>query len=32
MIELSKNIHINKHAIKLIDKKQSFYKPIYALN
>ena len=31
-IELSKNISINKHAIKLINEKQLPYKPIYAFN
>lgn len=31
-IKLSENIKINKHAIKLINGKQPFYRPIYTLS
>lgn len=31
-MELPKNISINKHIIKLIEGKQSLYKPIYNIN
>ena len=31
-MELSENMEINQYAIKLIDKKQSLYGPIYILN
>lgn len=32
VIELPKNIEINKYVIELIDSKQAFYWPIYALS
>lgn len=32
IIELSKNIGTNKHAIKLVESKQPPYRPIYSLS
>lgn len=31
-MELSKNTQINEYAIKLLEDKQSFYRPIYTLS
>ncbi len=31
-MELPENMRINEHAIELIDRKQPFYRPIYALS